>query len=150
MTKRKNKRKTFELHLSKFELVHLRDLFGVLLATDAKTTVSQALASVEDRQIVEAKLWQRIAAACQSAKVDLNDSAPDFICAALVSPPPVGVFRISQEPNEGENQDSDEIDVFSDADDEIEDEADEDELSSRTGHLCCPSKRDGRVPSSDH
>lgn len=92
-------RKIFTLKLSKFELIHLRDLFSVLLSTDAKQTVSQALAVVEDRTVIEARLWQRVAEACKGAELPTDDDAPDFICAAAASPP-VGVFRIAQEPNE--------------------------------------------------
>lgn len=95
-------RKTFPLRLSKFELLHLRDLFGVYLSTEAKQTVSQALAAAEERTVIEARLWQRIAAACHEAGLPMDEEAPDFICAAMVSPPPVGVFRVAQEPNETE------------------------------------------------
>jgi len=94
------KRKTFNLRLSKYELLHLRDLFGVLLSTEARQTVSQALAQAEERTIIESRLWQRIAAACKEAGLPMDEDAPDFICAAMVSNPPVGVFRVAHEPNE--------------------------------------------------
>ncbi len=100
MSKEIRKRKTFQLRLSKFELLHLRDLFGVLLSTEAKQTVSQALAAAEERSLIEARLWQRIAAACVEADLPTDEEAPDFICAAMVTPPPVGVFRLAQEPDE--------------------------------------------------
>ena len=94
------KRKTYALRLTKLELLHIRDLFSVLLSTEAKQTVSQALASVEERSVVEARLWQKVAASCEEAKLPLADHAPDYICAAMVSPPPVGVFRVAHEPSE--------------------------------------------------
>lgn len=102
------KRKTYELQLSKFELVHLRDLFSVLLATEAKQTVSQALADAEDRSLVEARLWQRVAAACSDAGIPMDEQAPDFVCAAIVQHPAVGVFRLSSEPGDEGDCDADE------------------------------------------
>lgn len=98
--------KTYELRLTKFELLHLRDLFGVLLSPEAKQTVSQALASAEERSTVEARLWQRVAAACKKANLPLDENAPDFICAAIMTTAPsVSVFRISPEPNEQSSSD---------------------------------------------
>lgn len=93
------KRKTFRLRLTKFELVHLRDLFSVSLPLDLKKTVSQALAESEERVFVETRLWLKIVEACKEARVPLDDDAPDFICAAA-SAPPIGVFKLAQEPNE--------------------------------------------------
>jgi hypothetical protein len=40
------KRKTYELKLTKFELVHLRDMLGVLLPPDMNRTLSESLAEV--------------------------------------------------------------------------------------------------------
>lgn len=114
MSKKLRKRKTIPLRLTKLELAHLRDLFSVLLANKAEKTVSQALAEAEGRTLVEARLWQRIAEVCKAARLPMDEDAPDFICAAVLSPPPVGVFRIAQEPDEGENESvaSEETDVF--------------------------------------
>lgn len=117
MTKSAKKHKTFPLHLTVFELTHLRDLFSITLPPTLDRTVSQALAASEDRLMVEAKLWQKVAAACRESKIPMDDDAPDFICAAS-SAPPVGVFRLAQEPNEGEHDEdededsSDESSVF--------------------------------------
>ena len=87
-----------DLKLTKFEAIHLRDLFGVTLAVDMKTTVSQALANAADRPMVEAKLWQKIAKVCKSAGISMNEEAPDFVVAAS-APPPVGVFQLANEPS---------------------------------------------------
>lgn len=97
------KRKTFQVRLTKFELVHLRDLFNVRLPPDLKKTVSQALAEAEERSMIESRLWQTIFNACVEAEVPVDSDAPDFICAAS-GPPPVGVFRMATEPGEGEQQ----------------------------------------------
>jgi hypothetical protein len=97
------KRKTFDVKFTKFELVHLRDLFSITLPPELKQTISQALAVTEERSMVEARLWQTISAACRAAEVPLDDEAPDFICAAS-GPPPVGIFRLAQEPNEASDR----------------------------------------------
>ena len=91
------RKKTFSVRLTRFELLHLRDLFSVLLASDTSQTVSQALAAVEDRRLVEARLWQKLAAACGEAELPLDDEAPDFVVAASQAPP-VGVFKLAEEP----------------------------------------------------
>ena len=93
------KRKTFELRLTKFELLHLRDLFNVKLPPELKLTVSQGLAVVESRPMVETHLWNKLAKACSDAEVPLDDAAPDFICAASSSPS-VSVFKLASEPDE--------------------------------------------------
>ena len=100
------KRKTYQVRLTKFELAHLRDLMSVLLSPKVEQTVSQALAEAEERSLVEARLWQRIAAACKEARLPMDEEAPDFVCAAVVSTPTVGVFRIAQEPDEGQDEES--------------------------------------------
>ena len=98
MTKFK-KRKTFSLKLTKFEVLHLRDLFSVLLPPDAKQTLSQALAFLEERQLVEAVLWSKIHDVCVEAGLPVGDSAPDYVVAPA-SPPPISVFQLSSEPNQ--------------------------------------------------
>lgn len=119
------KRKTFSLKLTKFELVHLRDLCSIALPPDLKQTISQALAVAEDRAMVETVLWNKLVTACREAKLPLDDDAPDFICAASGAPP-VGVFRLAQEQNEGQ-QEVDEGVVFEDEEEDEVQEEDEDE-----------------------
>lgn len=136
MANKVKKQKTFPLQLTKFELVHLRDLFGVVLPLELKQTVSQALATVEDRVMVEAKLWQKITAACSSASIPMDDDAPDFICAASAAPP-VGVFKLAQEPNEGQTEaTADEGSVFGGA--QGVDEEDEAPVPTSTTQKACP------------
>jgi len=97
--KKKNKqRKTYTLNLTKLELMHLRDLFSIVLPTEMKDTVSQRLALSQDRTLVEAKLWQTITASCREAKVDLDDGAPDFVIA-ISSTPAMGVYELAHEPS---------------------------------------------------
>lgn len=95
------KRKTFTLRLSKFELLHLRDLLGVMLPPDLKQTVSQMLAATEDRLLVESHLWNVVAEACKEAELPLGDDAPNYIVTATASPP-VGVFRLADDPQDGQ------------------------------------------------
>lgn len=99
MKKTIKKRKTYEMRLTKFELLHLRDMFSILLPPDAKQTLSQALAVLEDRQIVETVLWRKIADACVEAGLPTDEAAPDYVVAPA-SPPPITVFQLSSEPNQ--------------------------------------------------
>lgn len=106
MSKKFRKRKTHPLRLTKLELCHLRDLFSILLANKAEKTVSQALAEAEGRTLIEARLWQRLVDACNEAGLPMDEDAPDFICAAVLSPPPVGIFRVASEPEEEEGEEA--------------------------------------------
>lgn len=109
MGKETKKRKTYKLKLTKFELIHIRDLFSLILAQDPQVTASQALATKQERSIVEGKLWRKVVTACQEAKIPLGDDAPDFIVAAQ-SNPTVGVFELAYEPaGSEEDEDGDEI-----------------------------------------
>jgi len=88
------KRKTYDLRLTRTELAHLRDLFGVVLPPDTKKTISQHLAEVEDRVYVEDKLWTKLTDLLGQADIPHGDEAPDFIIAPT-APPPMGVFPLS-------------------------------------------------------
>lgn len=92
-------KKIFTLKLTRYEMLHLRDLFSVLLPTETSQTISQALAAVEDRRLVEARLWQKVVTTCQKAELPTGDDAPDFVVAATQAPP-VGVFKLAEEPAE--------------------------------------------------
>lgn len=94
-------RKTATLRLTKFELVHLRDLMSVLTPPTVDTTISQHLAGLENRSIVESVLWRKVSHACEEMAIPMGDDAPDFIVAPA-SPPPIGVFRLADDPDEEE------------------------------------------------
>lgn len=94
-------KKVFTLKLSKHELVHLRDLFSISLPVDLKTTVSQALALNQDRQMVETKLWNKIVALCQESNIPLDEESPDFVITAT-SAPSLGVFEVVSEDSQEE------------------------------------------------
>lgn len=98
-TSKIKKQKTYALNLTKFELTHLRDLFSVVLPPELSKSISQALAEVENRQLVESMAWQKIAAACKDAKIPIGDDAPDYVVAPSASPP-MSVFQLSSEPEE--------------------------------------------------
>lgn len=158
------KRNTTALQLTVFELTHLRDLFSISLPPTLAQTMSQALAQLEDRSMVEAKLWQKIAVACKSAGVLMDDDAADFICAASAAPP-IGVFKLAQEPNEGEEEsedgDDEEGSVFGGDDEEEDEEPDDEEdevddlkefaqkarLTKKACGSCGRSPRTARCPS---
>jgi hypothetical protein len=86
----------FSLQLTRFELLHLRDLMGILLPPDGSQTLSQALASVEERSLIESMLWEKLSKLCSEADLPLDAAAPDYIIAP-VSPPPLGDFQVNQD-----------------------------------------------------
>lgn len=96
--------KSYQTKFTKFELVHLRDLFGIVMPPNINVTVSQSLAELENRSHVEQMLWSKISNLCKEAGVPLEDEAPDYIVAAT-NTPPLGVFQVSTEPPE-EDEDS--------------------------------------------
>jgi hypothetical protein len=70
---------TFDMKLTRSELIHLRDLFGVLLPPSGDMTLSKALAmQTTGSSLIEGRLWRKIEAACTSAGVPTEDGAPDF------------------------------------------------------------------------
>lgn len=107
MTKRKKieikKTKTYSLKLTKFEVLHLRDLFSIVMPPNAKVTVSQSLAEAEDRTHVEQFLWKKLSELCKEANLPLGDEAPDYIVAPVTSPE-LGVFQISPDPPDPRGQ----------------------------------------------
>lgn len=107
------RKKTANITLTKYELLHLRDLMSVSLPNDGAQTVSTYLANIENRQLIEAMLWNKIFVACKEVDLPTGDEAPDYIVSP-VGLTPLGVFQISSEPagmSSGENIDlSDEDD----------------------------------------
>lgn len=103
--------KTFFLRLTKQELEHVRDMFSILLPLEMKDTVSQRLATLKGRGLIEAKLWQKIVKACSDASLPLDDDAPDFIVMA-VSTPPIGVFELSKDEQANSDDDKQGNDIF--------------------------------------
>jgi len=95
------KQKTYEVKFTKQELVHIRDLFSVVIPPDTKKTLSQQLAELEDRVYVEDKLWAKLAALCEEAKIPIDDESPDYIIVPT-APPPMGIFQLS--PDEADQE----------------------------------------------
>lgn len=104
------KRKTYELRLTKYELLHLRDMFSIFLPSGDKT-LSQSLAEVESRPMVESAVWRKVAEACTAAELPLGDEAPDYVIASIGTPA-LGVFQIASEPSEEDQQQEDVGKVF--------------------------------------
>ena len=102
-TSKKKQRKTHDLRLTKFELIHLRDLFSVVLPPDLTKTLSQALCESDDRQSDEASLWAKIAELCLKSNVSVGDDAPTYIVAPS-GPQPLSVFQLDE--NEENHNDS--------------------------------------------
>jgi hypothetical protein len=89
-------KKNFSLRLSKQEIVHLRDLFAVLLPPDMRSTISQSLAASQKRSLVESKLWGKIISLCNEAEIPMGDDAPDFV-VTISGPPQLGIFEMVSE-----------------------------------------------------
>jgi hypothetical protein len=113
------KRKTFQLRLTKFELLHIRDLFSIVTPPEVNRTVSQHLAEVENRVLVESMLWKKLSNLCEEAGIPTGDDAPDFVVAPTAAPP-IGVFRLASEPQD--EQDEGGIEFVDGDEDEEEDE----------------------------
>jgi hypothetical protein len=105
-------KKTFQIRLSKFELLHLRDLMSVALPPEGSQTVSNSLAVAENRQLIENGLWKKISEACVNVGLPVGDDAPDYVIAPS-GMTPLGVFQISSDPyakTSSEDEDDDEDD----------------------------------------
>lgn len=105
------KRKTYELRLTKMELVHMRDLLSIIIPSDTKKTLSQILADLEDRAPVEEKLWNKIIGVCKEASLPTGEEAPDYIVSPT-APPPMSVFQISDDDDEADEEEAHESHGF--------------------------------------
>lgn len=99
--------KTYAVRLTKYELLHLRDLFSILLPPTIHISVSQALAAVAERSMVEGRLWAKLRGICAQAEIPLDDDAPDFVIAAA-APPTLSVFHLADSPDEEADDDEEE------------------------------------------
>lgn len=104
-------KKTFQIRLSKFELLHLRDLMSISLPPEGSQTVSNSLAVAENRQLIENGLWKKISEACINVGLPVGDDAPDYVIAPT-GMTPLGVFQISSDPyaKPSDDEDNDEDD----------------------------------------
>lgn len=107
---------TLQLNLTSAELEHVRDLFSVKLPLDMRVTVSQSLAAATGHEMFEAVLWNKVSQLCTLARLPLNDSAPDFVVAAL-SAPPMGVFEMKTDNERPDDGSHGHPSVFPDKDD---------------------------------
>jgi len=84
-----------QVTLTKHELVHLRDLLGMILTVEG-VTISQALASATNRTITEGRLWSKVKNACINVGVPVEDDAPDYVVSSS-GPPKLNVFRLEMQ-----------------------------------------------------
>jgi hypothetical protein len=118
-----HRQKTFDLCLTKFELLHVRDMLSVLLPPNGTETLSQSLAHLEGRDVIESMLWNKVSTLCETAGLPVDAEAPDYIIAPT-SAPTLGVFHVNHDledstvtsesagflPNEAEEAEEDELD----------------------------------------
>lgn len=106
----------YELKLTLGELVHLRDVFSVVLPNEMNVTISQALAMSEYRQLTETKLWNKIVALCETAEIPMQEHAPDFV-VAISGPPPMSIYRLEPNGNQVNGESEEESDEELDEED---------------------------------
>lgn len=104
------RRKTFQLRLTRYEILHLRDLMSVCLPPEGKQTLSGALAALENRQLIESLLWKKITSACVDADLPTDDDAPDYVIAPT-GIAPLGVFQLASDPAGPEDDDDEEEEI---------------------------------------
>lgn len=121
-----HRHKTFDLTLTKFELLHIRDLFSVLLPPDGRQTLSQALAELESRSLVESMLWSKISQLCETADLPIDSEAPDYIIAPT-SAPTLGIFHVNHDLEASEEDSTGGEGFLPGGDDEESDEDDEED-----------------------
>jgi len=97
------RQQTYDLNLTKLELLHIRDLMGVLLPPEGETTLSKSLAAAEGRELIESSLWRKVADLCASANLPLGSEAPDYIVIPI-SHPKMGVFQVNHEVNDSSEE----------------------------------------------
>lgn len=114
------KRQTYKLKLTQLELLHLRNLFGVLLPAGMGQTLSQALSHKTDSALIEATLWQKVSRALDKAKIPVDDDAPDYVIVPSGTPT-LDVFEISTGETEEEEDDTPQAGLLLEGDEEEED-----------------------------
>ena len=87
----------FALNLTRYQLLNLRDVMSVMLPSDMRETISQALAKVGNRSMVEQVLWNKIVKLCIEADVPVGDVVPDYI-VSISAPATLGVFELQADP----------------------------------------------------
>lgn len=117
-----HRQKTFDLTMTKHELLHLRDLMSLMLPPNGEKTVSQVLAELENRNLIESLLWDKVTKLCSNANLPLNNEAPDYIVAPI-GPPPMGIFHVN---HDVEQPATPEVGFISDETEETEEEPEED------------------------
>lgn len=108
------RRKTFQLRLTQLELLHIRDLMTICLPPEGKQTVSEALSTLENRQLIEAMLWKKVSSACKQADLPLGEDAPDYVVATM-GIPSMGVFHLASDLPQanlpGDDEENDPLDI---------------------------------------
>lgn len=114
--------KTSALNLTLEELIHLRDLFNIRFPSTvtAGMTVSQSLAKIEDREVIETRLWDKLVKLLKPTGIPLGDEAPDHIIA-MTAPPELGVFPVEVREDFADVTEEEEDDGSDDGYDDVRD-----------------------------
>ena len=121
-----HRQKTYDLTLTKFELLHVRDLLSVLLPPNGEQTLSQALADLEGRKLIESLLWNKVTTLCDAAGLPVDNEAPDYIIAPVTTPA-LGIFHVNHDLDDGEGEASEASGFLPEEESTEEDDEDEDE-----------------------
>jgi len=84
---------TLSVKFTRGELAHIRDVFSVRLPPDLTVTVSESVAKIYERDVLESKLWNKLSATMEEAGVPTGDDSPDFTIM-FSGPPSLTVFQI--------------------------------------------------------
>jgi hypothetical protein len=93
-TKKQKSTKVYTLELTRKEITHLRNLFGVKFPQQETPSLSQQLAETTKLTHTESELWAKLVNVASEAKVRLGDRAPDFVIAS-VDQPVLGVYQLT-------------------------------------------------------
>jgi len=94
--KKNNSAKSITLKLTSNELVHVRDLFSILMPQNYVLTLSESLATQNDTEKLENKLWTKIYNLCKCNNISIDKDADDF-AVMIANQPQLEIQRIKLE-----------------------------------------------------
>jgi len=94
--KKNNSAKSITLKLTSNELVHVRDLFSILMPQNYVLTLSESLATQNDTEKLENKLWTKIYNLCKCNNISTDKDADDF-AVMIANQPQLEIQRIKLE-----------------------------------------------------
>jgi hypothetical protein len=111
------KKELVSLRLTKKELIHIRDVMSIAFPAENShgLTVSQSLAELENRNIIEFNLWKKIVEACTEVGIMTGEEAPDYVIQ-MNAPPKLRVYEVMSDDDCQENDEEEEVEEEETAD----------------------------------